>query len=106
MTLAVLIRPILKFRARMQHDMIVEQLDITRLEHHGEAEGIARCQLVKTVYGLDLLFRKPGCIGEGLRVQDLFSDIATANFAVLKRKQRLQVPRCYTFRLLAIPAPG
>jgi hypothetical protein len=96
---------VFKARARVEDDVVVKELDISRLQIHSVAQVFSRKLCIEEIEGLDLAGRKPWDLRKAiLRPRDVVAYVAACKSAVAFPKDRhLEVGR-FLRRLLALAA--
>ena len=86
--------------------MVVQELDVTGVEHHREVKLLAAGQAVEQRHGLFLLRAQARHVLETLGRDDVRAHIATGESALVLVEDRLLVVRRRARNLLGLPAPA
>ena len=106
MTTAVFLVEVLEGGARVQQHMVVDVLDVARLEQGREMELVAARQAVQQGQGLLLDRGQARHIGEALRRDDVRAHVAAGELALVDIENGLQVVGRAARLLLSLPTPG
>lgn len=105
MPLAVRFLEILVVDSCMKGHMIVQQLQVSRLEHHRIVKPRTCRQPVDKIESFDLLCSQTWHLGIMLCRPDVCPDIATRELAFVNGKKRLLVIGQFALRILVLEAP-
>jgi hypothetical protein len=91
---------------RMQCEVIVEELDVTRLEHHRHVEPVLVGDRIDQVECSFLVGRQIGCFGVQFRRADMRTRIAPGEPSVAQGEDRLRIPGRRAGQFVALQTPG
>ncbi len=106
MPLALGLVVVFEVGARVQSDVVVQQLQIARIEHHREVHRRIGRERVHQCNRLVLRVGEPRHFRIALRRADMRADVAAGELALVHREDRLLVGRCGVVGVLALQAPG